>query len=178
MNEKGRERIRRMERVDCSSFARYFERIPIGGHWRGPSHLAVASHSAEILQHFVFATGRSHPGQNHGRCRLFQDKRRSRTNALRSLFQLFGPITNRKQSQLFLQKVRFSHFQFHNSIIWLFHYSNSAPKFHLPKQFKRPVIMVGPGTGVAPFRGFWEQKRILNSSKRISIESIVFIEFN
>jgi len=46
-----------------------------------------------------------------------------------------------------------------NAIIYF-----SAPNFHLPTEITRPVIMVGSGTGVAPFRGFWHQKKILKSS--------------
>ena len=34
----------------------------------------------------------------------------------------------------------------------------SAPNFRLPKERDVPVIMVGPGTGIAPFRAFWEHR--------------------
>jgi len=39
----------------------------------------------------------------------------------------------------------------------------SAPNFHLPIEQDRPVIMVGPGTGVAPFRSFWRHKHHLKT---------------
>ncbi|KAJ7322189.1 hypothetical protein JRQ81_018476 [Phrynocephalus forsythii] len=34
----------------------------------------------------------------------------------------------------------------------------SAPSFHLPQDATAPCILVGPGTGIAPFRSFWQQR--------------------
>ena len=36
---------------------------------------------------------------------------------------------------------------------------NRAQTFHLPEDSTLPVIMVGPGTGIAPFRSFWQQRQ-------------------
>uniref|UniRef100_A0A8C5W8L8 Nitric oxide synthase n=1 Tax=Leptobrachium leishanense TaxID=445787 RepID=A0A8C5W8L8_9ANUR len=33
-----------------------------------------------------------------------------------------------------------------------------APTFRLPEDITVPCILVGPGTGIAPFRGFWQQR--------------------
>lgn len=39
------------------------------------------------------------------------------------------------------------------------YYYFSAPSFHLPQDPKVPLVMVGPGTGIAPFRSFWHHRR-------------------
>lgn len=33
-----------------------------------------------------------------------------------------------------------------------------APNFHLPERKNVPVVLVGPGTGIAPYRSFWQRR--------------------
>ncbi|XP_076182998.1 nitric oxide synthase isoform X1 [Ptiloglossa arizonensis] len=40
----------------------------------------------------------------------------------------------------------------------LYVFVRSAPNFYMPTISKAPMILVGPGTGIAPFRGFWHHR--------------------
>jgi sulfite reductase (NADPH) flavoprotein alpha-component len=45
-------------------------------------------------------------------------------------------------------------------------YIEANPRFRLPKDPDRPIIMIGPGTGVAPFRAFVEHRQALGHGGR------------
>ena len=38
-----------------------------------------------------------------------------------------------------------------------------AHAFHLPQDPRTPIIMVGPGTGIAPYRAFWQERSYMRN---------------
>eukprot|EP01112_Ceratiomyxa_fruticulosa_P003220 TRINITY_DN13590_c0_g1_i1.p1 TRINITY_DN13590_c0_g1~~TRINITY_DN13590_c0_g1_i1.p1 ORF type:complete len:518 (-),score=123.59 TRINITY_DN13590_c0_g1_i1:21-1574(-) len=53
-------------------------------------------------------------------------------------------------------------------------YIKGTPQFHLPFDTSIPIIMVGPGTGVAPFLGFIDHRRALQNNGAVLGESWLF----
>jgi sulfite reductase (NADPH) flavoprotein alpha-component len=45
-------------------------------------------------------------------------------------------------------------------------YVQKAQHFALPEDPSKPIVMIGPGTGIAPFRAFLHERRTINASGR------------
>ncbi|NP_001161704.1 nitric oxide synthase [Nasonia vitripennis] len=50
----------------------------------------------------------------------------------------------------------------------LYVFIRSAPNFYMPQDPNVPIILVGPGTGIAPFRGFWHHRKAEMKNKKKS----------
>ncbi|GFS41356.1 nitric oxide synthase-like protein [Trichonephila inaurata madagascariensis] len=42
----------------------------------------------------------------------------------------------------------------------------SAPRFHLPDDSSSPLIMIGAGSGIAPFRSFWHEREAIYENQK------------
>lgn len=55
----------------------------------------------------------------------------------------------------------------------------SASGFHLPKDQTKPIILIGPGTGIAPYRSFWQHLNYLkDQDPNIQVKINEFNEFD
>lgn len=49
----------------------------------------------------------------------------------------------------------------------------SASSFHIPKDPTKPILLIGPGTGIAPFRAFWQHWEIMKLENEQPIPKVL-----
>ncbi|CAG5012022.1 unnamed protein product [Parnassius apollo] len=52
-----------------------------------------------------------------------------------------------------------------------------APNFHLPQDISVPLILVGPGSGIAPFRGFWHHRKCQIMDSKVTKTGPIWLFF-
>lgn len=63
---------------------------------------------------------------------------------------------------------------FLRAYIWKCPFFGSASSFHLPDDITKPVLLIGPGTGIAPFRSFWQHWSFLKEQDETVIVGFHF----
>ena len=52
-------------------------------------------------------------------------------------------------------------------------YLRSNPSFHMKATKDKPILMIGAGSGIAPFRGFWQQELMSRTCSQLEGVDIV-----